>query len=109
MASLERHVYDPHNGLPAHVGYYQTKAPTYLDVPSHMGWAAVDEPDPDSPVGARGIGEPAMGCATAAVMCALSDALDGHLFNRTPVSADMIINYVAKAPRPADPMAINTF
>ena len=86
MASLERHVYDPQNGLPANVGYYQCKPPTYLDVPSNIGWTAVDIADPDNPVGARGVGEPAMGSATAAVMCALSDALGGHLFNRTPVT-----------------------
>jgi len=109
MASLERHVYDPQNGLPANVGYYQTKPPTYLDVPSHMGWAAVDKADPDSPVGARGIGEPAMGCATAAVMCALSEALDGHLFNRTPVTPDMIINHISDGPQATSLMAINTF
>jgi CO/xanthine dehydrogenase Mo-binding subunit len=109
MASLERHVYDPQNGLPANVGFYQTKPPTYLDVPSHMAWAAVDKADPDNPVGARGIGEPAMGCATAAVMCALSDALSGHLFNRTPVTPDMIINHVADRPQSFDLLAINSF
>jgi len=109
MATLERHVYDPQNGLPANVGYYQTKPPTYLDVPSHMSTAAVDKADPDNPVGARGIGEPAMGCATAAVMCALSDALGGHLFSRTPVTPDMIITHLAEADASAPVMAINTF
>ncbi len=109
MASLERHVYDPQNGLPANTGYYQTKPPTYLDVPSHMQWAAVDKADPDNPMGGRGIGEPAMGCATAAVICALTDALDGHLFNRTPITPDMIVNHVAGRPQSFDPLAINTF
>jgi CO/xanthine dehydrogenase Mo-binding subunit len=109
MAGLERHVYDPQNGLPANVGYYQCKPPTYLDVPAQMQWAAVDKADPDNPVGARGVGEPAMGCATAAVMCAISDALGGHLFNRTPVSPDTIINHVAEHPQSFDLLAINTF
>lgn len=95
MAGLERHVYDPQNGLPAGVGYYQTKPPSYLDVPSNMQWAALDIPDPDNPVGARGVGEPAMGSATAAVMCAISDALGGHLFNRTPVTPDVVLNHIA--------------
>ena len=109
MASLERHVYDPQNGLPANVGFYQCKPPTYLDVPSKMQTAAVDIADPDSPMGARGIGEPAMGCATAAVMCALSDALGGHLFNRTPVTPDVILNHVAERPQAFGLLSINTF
>ncbi|MDA1073307.1 MAG: xanthine dehydrogenase family protein molybdopterin-binding subunit [Proteobacteria bacterium] len=109
MASLEHHVYDPQNGLPANVGFYQTKPPTYLDVPSNMDWAATDIADPDNPVGARGIGEPAMGCATAAVMCAISDALDGHLFNRTPVTPDMILNHVAGLPQSFSALGINEF
>jgi CO/xanthine dehydrogenase Mo-binding subunit len=109
MATLERHVYDPQNGLPAHVGYYQTRPPTYLDVPAHMNTAAVDKADPDNPIGARGIGEPAMGCATAAVMCAISDALGGHLFSRTPVTPDMIITHLAGLDSSTPVMAINTF
>jgi xanthine dehydrogenase molybdenum-binding subunit len=109
MASLERHVYDPHNGLPANVGYYQTKPPSYLDVPSHMDWAALDIPDPDNPVGARGVGEPAMGSATAAVMCAISNALGGHLFNRTPVTPDVVLNHLSGQGQSYAPLAINTF
>ena len=109
MASLERHVYDPHSGLPANVGFYQCKPPTYLDVPVSTRWTAVDKADPDNPHGVRGIGEPAMGCATAAMMCALSDALGGHLFNRTPVTPDVIINHVAGRDQSYGPLAINTF
>ncbi len=109
MASLERHVYDPQNGLPANVGYYQTKAPSYLDVPSNMEWAALDIADPDNPVGARGVGEPAMGSATAAVMCAISDALGGHLFNRTPITADAVLNHLNGHSQESRLMAINTF
>ena len=60
-------------------------------------------------MGARGIGEPAMGCATAAVLCALSDALGGHLFNRTPVTADMIINHLAEQPQSYAALSMNTF
>ncbi|MGE0622796.1 MAG: xanthine dehydrogenase family protein molybdopterin-binding subunit [Pseudomonadales bacterium] len=109
MAGLERHVYDPQNGLPANVGYYQTRPPSYLDVPGHMEWSAVDMADPDNPVGARGVGEPAMGSATAALMCALSDALGGHLFNRTPVTPDVIVNHVAGLGQSYGPLSINTF
>ncbi len=109
MGSLERHVYDPQNGLPANVGYCQTRPPSYLDVPASMAWDAVDQADPDNPVGARGVGEPAMGSATAALMCALSDALGGHLFNRTPVTPDMVLDHVAGRGPAAPGLATNTY
>ncbi len=109
MAGFERHVYDPQNGLPANVGLYQSKPPTFLDVPRAMHTAAVNLPDPQSPFGARGIGEPAMGCAAAAIMSALADALDGHLFNRTPVTPDMIIEHVAQNTYNNKSLKINTF
>ncbi|HIF10637.1 MAG TPA: xanthine dehydrogenase family protein molybdopterin-binding subunit, partial [Sneathiellales bacterium] len=70
MATKERHVYDPQNGLPATVGVNQSKITTYLDVPSVMRSSAVEIEDPMNPVGARGIGEPVMGCAAAALLCA---------------------------------------
>ncbi len=92
MASMEKAVYDPQNGLPANVGFYQAKPPSILDVPSDMTTQAVDMPDPQNPVGAKGIGEPLMGCAASALVGAISDAMSGHYFNRTPVIADMIIN-----------------
>jgi CO/xanthine dehydrogenase Mo-binding subunit len=92
MASLERHVYDTHYGLPGTVGFHQTKPPTYLDVPLEMQWNAVGIADPQSPVGVKGIGEPTMGCAAAALLCAISDALGGHYFNRSPIVPDMVVN-----------------
>ncbi|MDO9316760.1 MAG: xanthine dehydrogenase family protein molybdopterin-binding subunit [Gammaproteobacteria bacterium] len=109
MAGYERHVYDPQNGLPANVGLYQSKPPTYLDVPAQMLTAGMDMPDPQSPVGARGIGEPAQGCGAAALMSAISDALDGHLFNRTPVTPDMIVNHVAQNGFNTGELKTNTF
>jgi len=109
MAALERHVYDPQNGLPANVGYHQCGVPTYLDVPPQMRTGAVDLPDPQNPVGARGIGEPAMGCSVAALTAAITDALDGHTFNRTPISRDMIVNYVAGREQSFKPLQTNNF
>ena len=92
FAALERIIYDPEIGLPGNIGLYQAKPPSYLDVPSHMQWGAVDEPDFNNPVGVKGIGEPVMGAAASALICAISDALGGHYFNRTPVVTDMIVN-----------------
>jgi CO/xanthine dehydrogenase Mo-binding subunit len=109
MATLERHVYDPQNGLPANVGLYQTKPPSYLDVPPTMKVSAVDKPDPMNPIGARGIGEPVMGCASAALISAISDALGGHLFNRAPVATDMIVNAANGRAQSHKPLQTNTF
>jgi CO/xanthine dehydrogenase Mo-binding subunit len=109
MASLERHVYDPQNGLPANIGYHQCGIPSYLDTPLHVRTAAVDLPDPQNPFGARGIGEPAMGCSVAALTSAISDALGGHMFGRTPISADMIINHVAGREQSFKPLQTNNF
>jgi xanthine dehydrogenase molybdenum-binding subunit len=108
MASMEKVVYDPQNGLPANVGLYQSKPPSIMDVPSDMITSAVDKPDPQNPVGAKGIGEPLMGCAASALICAISDALDGHYFNRTPVMPDMIINAAAGQPQSYKKFQVNT-
>ncbi len=108
MAVSERHLYDPQNGLPANVGFYQSKPPSYLDVPAEMQWAAVDIADPQNPVGAKGIGEPVEGCATAALICAISDALGGHYFNRCPVVPDMIVNAAAGRQQSHSPLQVNT-
>ena len=109
LATLERVVYDPSNGLPANVGLYQAKPPSYLDVPPEMQVAAVDKPDPQNPIGAKGIGEPLMGCAAAALLCAISDAMGGHYFNRTPVVADMIVNEMAGRRQAHTKLQVNTF
>ena len=109
LATLERVVYDPSNGLPANTGLYQAKPPSYLDVPSHLQVAAVDKPDPQNPIGAKGIGEPLMGCAASALICAISDAMGGHYFNRTPIVADMIVNAVSGKPQSHATLQVNTF
>jgi xanthine dehydrogenase molybdenum-binding subunit len=108
MAVLENTVIDPQNGLAANVGLYQSKPPSYLDVPREMQVAAVDKPDPDIPYGMKGIGEPPMGAAASALLCAISDALGGVTFNRTPVKPDMIINALAGRPQAHKPLQVNT-
>jgi CO/xanthine dehydrogenase Mo-binding subunit len=108
LAASERHIYDPQNGLPGNVGLLQAKPPSYLDVPAEMKTAWLDIADPQNPVGSRGIGEPVQGCAAAALLCAISEALGGHYFNRTPVMPDMIVNAAAKRPPSHKPLQVNT-
>ena len=108
MAGFERHVYGPQNGLPASTGIHNSKLPTYLDVPTPMDWAATNIADPQNPVGVKGVGEPIQGCASAALLCAISDALGGHTFNRVPVTADMIVNAATGREQSQSPLSTNT-
>jgi CO/xanthine dehydrogenase Mo-binding subunit len=87
----QKWVYDPHYGTMLSRRFYQSKPPTILDVPVDMQWAALDIPDPETPVGARGVGEPPVGGGCAAVLNALSDALGDEIFRRAPVNADTIL------------------
>jgi xanthine dehydrogenase molybdenum-binding subunit len=107
LAGLERIIYDPQNGLPASVGFYQAKPPTYGDVPRQFRVTGVDKPDPSSPLGTKGIGEPLLGCAASALLCAISEAIGGHVFNRTPVVPDMILNHLAGQPQAHGPLQVN--
>lgn len=108
MARSERHIYDPQNGLPGNMAMYQAKLPSYLDVPPVMDSLAVDMQDPQNPVGAKGIGEPVEGCASAAMLSAIADALGGHSFNRVPVMADMIVNAAAGRSQSNEPLDVST-
>ena len=108
LALSERHIYDSQNGLPANSTMYESKLPTYLDVPGEMQSLAVDIADGQNPVGAKGIGEPLQGSAAAAVLCAISDALGGHYFNRAPVVPDMIVNAAAGRAQSHGPLQVNT-
>lgn len=87
----QKWVYDPHYGAPVARRFYNNKPPTILDVPNDMQWEALDIPDPETPVGARGIGEPPVGGGCAAVLNALTDALGDEVFRRVPVYADTIL------------------
>lgn len=108
LAATERYVYDPAYGRPNAHGLYQAKPPTYLDVPVRLASLAVEGAvDPQNPVGAKGIGEPIQGAASSAWLSAVSDALDGHLFNRVPVVADMIVNHLAGRPQSHKPLQVN--
>jgi CO/xanthine dehydrogenase Mo-binding subunit len=87
----QKWVYDPHYGAMLSTRFYQNKPPTILDVPVDMQWGALDIPDPETPVGARGVGEPPVGGGCASILNALSDALGDDIFQRAPVNADTIL------------------
>ncbi|MDP6428462.1 MAG: xanthine dehydrogenase family protein molybdopterin-binding subunit [Rhodospirillales bacterium] len=108
LALSERYFFDPKLGLSGSVSIHNSKPPTILDTPSEMTVDHVGLPDESNPVGAKGVGEPVQGAAAAAILVAISDALGGHMFNRTPVVPDMIINAAAGRPQSHKPLAVNT-
>ena len=87
----QKWVFDPRYGEMLSKRFYHSKPPTILDVPVDMQWSALDIPDPETPVGARGVGEPPVGGGCASVLNALSDALGVEIFQRAPVNADTIL------------------
>jgi CO/xanthine dehydrogenase Mo-binding subunit len=84
-------VYDQRYGVALAKRFYQNKPPTILDVPANMSWSAVELPDPETPVGAKGIGEPPVAAGACAVLNAISDAVGDEVFRRAPVNADTIV------------------
>jgi len=87
----QKWVYDQRYGMALAKRFHHTKPPTILDIPDKMQWAALDIPDPETPVGARGIGEPPVGGGCCAILNALSDAVGDEIFRRAPVNADTIL------------------
>ena len=84
-------VYDQHYGVPLAKRFHHNKPPTILDAPQTMAWDALNIPDPETPVGARGIGEPPVAAGCCAVLNALADALGDDVFRRAPVMVDTLL------------------
>ncbi len=91
QARFERWAFDPRWGVNSNKRLYTAKPITILDVPQEFDFVAVDIPDPQTPVGSRGIGEPPVGAGAAVVLSAVYDAL-GIYVNRTPITPDKILN-----------------
>jgi CO/xanthine dehydrogenase Mo-binding subunit len=106
-ATSQKWVYDQHYGVPLAKRFYQTRPPTILDAPIRMQWAAVDLPDPETPVGVRGVGEPPVGAGFAAVLNALAAAVGDDVFRRFPVGADMILTSLESGRRVTEPLTAN--
>jgi xanthine dehydrogenase molybdenum-binding subunit len=90
-AKTQRWAYDQHYGVALARRFYQNKPPTILDAPLNYNAAAVDLPDPETPTGVRGVGEPPVGAAYGAIMNAIMDAVGDEVFRKSPVSLDIIL------------------
>lgn len=88
----QKWVYDQRYGVSLANRFHYNKPPTILDIPlTEMQWGAVGIPDPQSPIGAKGIGEPAICAGSAAAICALNAAIGDDYLRRTPATPSMIL------------------
>ena len=108
QARSQKWVYDPTWGVPFAHRLYTARPPGMLDVPLELDWVAVGEPDPQSPVGAKGIGEPPVGAGAAAVTSAIADALGGKCLCRIPLTTDVILAELAGREQPHRPLEIHS-
>jgi CO/xanthine dehydrogenase Mo-binding subunit len=90
-AISQKWVYDQHYGVPLAKRFYHNKPPSILDAPQKMSADFLNIPDPETPVGARGIGEAPVGAGFGAILNAIADAVGDEIFRRTPVTPDVIL------------------
>ena len=102
-----RFIYDQHFGVPLGKRMYSSKPPSILEAPARMQWAALDLPDPETPVGARGMGESPVGAGFGAVANAIANAVGHDAFRRAPIMLDNIL-MALETGRPAhEPLTAN--
>jgi|TARA_B100000315_G_scaffold64856_1_gene58869 CO/xanthine dehydrogenase Mo-binding subunit len=97
-ALKQKWVFDQHWGLGVAKRFYSNKPPTLLDGPLEMQWGALDTPDPQTPVGSKGIGEPPQGAGAGAIVTAIADAIGDEHMRRTPATPDMILSSLEEGP-----------
>lgn len=100
MAASQRWVFDPQYGVPFANRLYTARPPSMMDIPTSMRWDAVNIPDPTTPIGAKGIGEPSVGAGSAVLTTAVADAMGGRCLCRTPLTPDIILAELEGRPLP---------
>ncbi len=103
-ALQQKWVYDPHYGVVLAKRFYHTKPLTILDIPSEMPTEVLEMADPETPVGARGVGEPPVGAGYGALMNAIANAVGEDVFRRAPVTADVILTSLENGRRMHEPL-----
>jgi CO/xanthine dehydrogenase Mo-binding subunit len=78
-----------HDGVITNANFTDYLIPTALDMPP-VSAELVEEPEPDAPYGAKGVGEAPTVVSTAAIVAALRDAT-GRELTRVPVRPDDIV------------------
>ncbi|MFN8059717.1 MAG: xanthine dehydrogenase family protein molybdopterin-binding subunit [Vicinamibacterales bacterium] len=91
-AMTQRWAFDRHYGLPLSKRFHHNRPLTILDVPvDGLRCEALGIPDPETPIGARGVGEPPVGAGFGSVLAAIGNAIGYDLFQRSPVTADVVL------------------
>ena len=103
-ALFQKSVVDPRYGVSLGDRFHYSKPLSILDIPSTMRADALDLPDPETPVGARGVGEPPVGAGYGAVMNAIANAVGEDVFRRAPVTADIILMSLENGRRMHEPL-----
>ena len=103
-ALFQKAVVDPKYGVSLGDRFHYSKPLTILDIPRSMHTEAVGLPDPGTPVGAKGVGEPPVGAGYGAVMNAIADAVGVDVFRRAPVTADIILMSLENGRRMHEPL-----
>jgi CO/xanthine dehydrogenase Mo-binding subunit len=103
-ALFQKSVVDPRYGVSLGDRFHYSKPLSILDIPARMQADALDMADPETPVGARGVGEPPVGAGYGAVMNAIADAVGEDVFRRSPVTADIILMSLEHGARMHEPL-----
>jgi CO/xanthine dehydrogenase Mo-binding subunit len=103
-ALMQKWVFDAKYGLSLAKRFHHTKPLTILDIPAEMHTEALGLADPETPVGARGVGEPPVGAGYGSVMNAIADALGEEVFRRAPVTPDLVLTWLEHGKRMHDPL-----
>jgi xanthine dehydrogenase molybdenum-binding subunit len=106
-ATGQKFVYDQHFGVPLAKRMYSSRPPTILDMPARYQGVALDIPDPETPVGARGMGESPVGAGFGAVANAIANAVGHDVFRRAPIMADMILMALETGQPAHEPLTAN--
>jgi CO/xanthine dehydrogenase Mo-binding subunit len=103
-ALFQKSVVDPQYGVSLTGRFHYSKPLTILDVPASMQAVGLDLADPETPVGARGVGEPPVGAGYGAVLNAIADTVGDEVFRRAPVTADVILMSLEHGMRSHEPL-----
>jgi CO/xanthine dehydrogenase Mo-binding subunit len=103
-ALCQKWVVDPQYGVTLARRFHYNKPLTILDIPNQLKAEALNLPDPETPVGARGVGEPPVGAGYGAVLNAIADAIGVDAFRRAPVTADIVLMSLEHGRRMHEPL-----
>ncbi len=103
-ALCQKWVVDPQYGVTLARRFHYNKPLTILDIPNQLKAEALNMADPETPVGARGVGEPPVGAGYGAVLNAIADAIGVDAFRRAPVTADIVLMSLEHGRRMHEPL-----